>query len=204
MGAKSMVLAEVLLSLVGLIVGGLIGFYYAWRMWKIQTRHQLRMLAKAFLLEVQRLKPMLNGFSNMYRSVKNGRAPFSNSEMPPIDHPLYDSQSLFYYAAQKEICFFSSDLAERLYAFYMALTGAELARQRAKETCIKELRVIYAETVWDLLLKANEIIPNLEQLLVKETGMSCGISKINETLRRKVRQTSKRIVALRSKRGDGK
>jgi len=178
-----MILFEASLLLVGAIVGGLIGFFSAWYIWKIQTRHQRRALAKAFLLEVQGLKPKIDGLSKMYRSVKNGHGPFPVSEIPPLDHPLYDSQSLFYHAAQKEICFFSPDLAGRLYAFYMDLTGAESARRWIKETAIAEFRGIYAEASWDLLLKANESIPDLEQLLAKETGTRFGIGEMSKTKR---------------------
>lgn len=201
MGTKSMIFAEALLSLVGVIVGGLIGFLSAWRLWKIQTRHQRRMLAKAFLLEVQRLKPMLVGFANIYLSETSKEGEKSFSSLPPPDNHLYDSGGL-YYAAQKEICFFSSDLAESLYAFYMNLTGAELARQWVQKTVVNEFRAVYTEAVWTYLLKANESIPNLEQLLAKETGMSFGISETSKTLKRRVKRGIEGIVALKSKRGD--
>ena len=141
----------------GTILGGLIGFLSARFLWRTQTKHQRRILARAFLLEVRRLKPMLQGYSNAFASL---------GKKTLISTPVYDHDGL-YYATQKEICSFPSDLAESLYAFYMSLMEAERSRQVKEGDILLEF---HAASVQAAILKANESLGNLERLLAKEAG----------------------------------
>jgi len=198
MGAISMVLAEALLSLVSVVVGALIGFLSAWRMWKIQTRHQRRIMARAFLLEVQRLKPMLQGWSNIYVQTKSGQGPFSHPEAVRIESPICVRDNLYYFAVQKEIWFFPTGLAESLYTFYMRLIEAEQARQFTLAD--DKFRPFYAETVWKCIFDANESIPHLEKLLAKEAAPKPRVRRTQGQMR----GIAERIAALKIERGDEK
>jgi len=144
-------------SVLGTILGGLIGYLSARLLWQTQMKQQRRNLARAFLLEVRQLKRMLQSYSNAFESL---------GDKTLIEAPIYGRDGL-YYSTQKEICAFSPDLAENLYTFYMSLMEAERARQVKKDNIFFKF---HAEAVRVAIVKANKSVPNLERLLAKEAG----------------------------------
>lgn len=155
-------------TMIGALIAGLIGLLTVRHAWSMQIKHQRRMMALGFLLEIQRLKPMLQGFSNIYAQAQKGEGPFSDPKAVAIESPLYNRDGLYYYAVQKEIYFFPPDLAESLYTFYMCLIEAESTRQQTQAQALGPLQPFRLETVLTCIQRANNSIPHLEQLLAKE------------------------------------
>ena len=109
-----------LLPILTTLVGGLIGYLSASKMWSKQQAERRRNIARGILLEIQSLENMLTGMANILNAPQGG----TNVR---IDSPLYPSHGL-YHVLQKDLFSFDSELSGALFQFYIRLLEADRLR----------------------------------------------------------------------------
>ncbi len=115
-----MELFKELLPILTTLVGGLIGYLSASKMWSKQQAERRQNIARGILLEIQSLENMLTGMANILNAPQGG----TNVR---IDSPLYPSHGL-YHVLQKDLFSFDSELSGALFQFYIRLLEADRLR----------------------------------------------------------------------------
>lgn len=141
------------------VVGGLIGYLSASKMWSKQQAEKRRNIARGILYEVQSLEKMLTGCVNILNTPPD-------STKIKIDSPLYPSHGL-YHVLQKDIFLFHSDLSDALFQFYIRLLDADRLRQHPPHD---PAFATMQEGVRAALDAAVSQLPELKKLLLGELG----------------------------------
>jgi hypothetical protein len=144
-------------TIVGVVVGAIIGFASSYSMWKVQIKHNRKNVAKGFYLEISSLEKKIELFARAFDTPGPGAGPVE------IKQPFY-SDGLFF-AFRKEIFGFNQDLSEGLFEFYNCLLTADKDRKVApSDQFFKPAN----EAMKSSIKKAYNLLPNLKELLKKE------------------------------------
>lgn len=168
---------------IGVLLGGLIGYLSSYRLLKLQQQDERRSIALGFKKELEIHRDWLSELTTAYREV-----------MPPViweirDRPLSTENSL-YYILRKEMFQLSSSTVDGLLTYYSHLFAAEEARKNAQNSWPKEtlrqqsFAVELCRPVAESLEAAVAMIPDLLERLEKdgakekEKGLSARLSDL--------------------------
>ena len=154
-----MELFKTLLPILTTLVGGLIGYLSASKMWSKQQAERRRNIARGILLEIQSLENMLTGWVNILKASPGGTH-------VRIDSPLYPSHGL-YHVLQKDLFSFDSELSGALFQFYLRLLEADRLRLHPQKD---PAFAIMQDGVRAALSGAVNQLPGLKTLLLGELG----------------------------------
>jgi len=142
-----------MLLILGVVIGGIIGFTSSYLMWKVQLKYNKSKVAQGFYLEISSLEKMIKLFAKA----------FDRAGPVEIGQPFY-SDGLFF-ACRKEIFGFNRDLSKRLFEFYTYLLTAEKDRRiRNSNDFFKQAN----DEMKSSIKKAHNLLPRLKELLKKE------------------------------------
>ena len=152
---------EVALVLLSVVIGGVIGLFSSYFMWKTQIKYDKKNITRGFYLEISSLETRLKLFADVF----SGVTPQHKTDDPvEIPYPLYADDGLFF-VFRKEMSSFSSDLSKSLFEFYTYLLTAEKDRKIAKSDMF--FRPANDE-MKNCIVKAHKLLPSLKELLEKE------------------------------------
>jgi len=146
-----------MLLILGVVIGGIIGFTSSYLMWIVQLKYNKSTVAQGFYLEISSLEKTIELYAKAFESAGLGASPVE------IGQPFY-SDGLFF-ACRKEIFGFNRDLSKRLFEFYTCLLTADKCRQVApSDQFFKPAN----DAMKDYIKKAYTLLPNLKELLKRE------------------------------------
>lgn len=155
---------EVALVLLSVVIGGVIGIFSSYVMWKTQIKYDKKNITRGFYLEISSLENRLKLFADVFSGVTPPPTQHKTDDPVEIHDPLYADDGLFF-VFRKEMFSFSSDLSKSLFEFYSYLLTAEKDRKIAKSDMF--FRPANDE-MKNCIVKAHKLLPSLKELLEKE------------------------------------
>ena len=148
---------NIIILILGAVIGGIIGFISSYTMWKVQTNQNKRNIAQGFYTEISSLETTIELYAKAFG------APGPGAGLVKIDKPFY-CDGLFS-ACRKEIFALNKDLAKNLFEFYTYLLTAERDRKTDKsDQFFKQAN----EEMKKLIIDAYNLLPKLKKLLKRE------------------------------------
>lgn len=155
---------EVVLVLLSAVIGGTIGFFSSYFMWKAQIKYDKKNIAHGFHMEIYSLENRLKLFADVFSGVTPPPPQHKTEDPVEISDPLYTNDGLFF-VFRKEMSTFNIELSKSLFEFYTYLLTAEKDRKIDKSDMFfkpanDEMKIC--------IIKAHELLPSLKELLEKE------------------------------------
>ena len=113
--------------IVGALIGGFCAFYGPYYIWNQQQKRELKNIANAFIIDLERVYNSNYAWYNMYKNKRYPPGFDENSIMPP-DNAFYDANGL-YFIFKHDIPMFKYNLSSQIYTFYSMLLNVESERQ---------------------------------------------------------------------------
>ena len=142
-----------MLLILGIVIGGIIGFFSSYLMWRVQLKYNKSRVAHGFYLEISSLEKPIG----LYAKAFDSPGPVE------IGQPFYSDGLFFVFC--KEIFAFKRDLSKRLFEFYNCLLRADEARRVAPSNPFFKPA---NDAMKDYIKEAYALLPNLKELLRKE------------------------------------
>ena len=147
-----------MLLILGIVIGGIIGFFSSYLMWRVQLKYNKSKVAHGFYLEISSLEKMIKLYATAF-----GSPPPGGAGPVRIDQPFY-SDGLFF-TFRKEIFGFNRDLLKILLEFYNCLLEADRCRQIVPPSPFSGPA---NDAMKSKIMEAYTLLPNLKELLRKE------------------------------------
>jgi len=143
--------------IIGALIGGIIGFFSAFALWKCQIKYDKKNLARGFDIEISSLESKIKLYARAFDT------PGPGAGLVKIEQTLYNNGLFF--DCRKEISSFDRDLSDTLFEFYTYLLTAERDRKiDSSDIYFKQAN----DEMKSSIKKACEILPKLKELLKHE------------------------------------
>ncbi len=143
---------NIIILILGAVIGGIIGFISSYTMWKIQIKQNKKNIAQGFYTEISSLEKKIELYAKAFSN------PGPGAGLVKIDQPFY-ADGLFH-ACRKEVFVLNKDLAKIIFEFYTHLLTAERDRKIDKSDLFFKLA---NEEMKKSIIAAYDLLPNLKK-----------------------------------------
>jgi hypothetical protein len=167
-------LGEIELTLLGVVVGAIIGFVASYLLWFLQERAHKKSVISAFQIEIERLEPVLQRSFIIVQKIKTPKYDsYGNDEYFKENFEIYQELRLLklytdsgnWFVLKKDAYSLNPIISSELDVFYYNLIEAEFFREKYLGENYRDKRDIYLEPLAKKMENAINNLPKIKTLL---------------------------------------